>query len=1460
MSREENNSNSKKIITVTNESLNKKEDNPVRTSQSMNTESYEYFSQKITTKNNITESSSQKKNQNTNKKELKCICNQEIKEVKSQPKCTCNQNLISQKKEIKCTCNISSGNNLKCTCGLSHNISGGKTLINKVNISTKTTTTKYNNGSNTQKITTQKTTTKTTQINNVKNSSNINTQSKTCNCEINKGSSIQQENKTKIETSKIKLNMGQMTKEQWNKKCVGQNNENIQILAAEKPELLIQCVQDIKVIQEPKPVQVLMPIVPNEIDYPLGLEIYGKEKKVLICPENVENLNVSKAYSKIEHEFEDLNIDQNEKVYCERKPNKVKKVKKEKYDKELEIENGEMFVKGEKVFNKSNEMELTTKMNVAGKQKLQWNETNEAIKTTKMNVERLPTKFKNLYEENNTYNYKGQIKTKYGPTEVDLYSNGQLEYPAEYITPDWNKDSMPMSGRPFTLDKTKKQFNLSTKKETKITLKKEYETKDWNKEITKKKVNEINMVKKQKKRNLEKQKIKPIQVEGYNWNDLIIQQKDADILLKKMENKQNDFVLSRGDEVHISNEPEEILVNDDYNIIEENYTRSIRANIKKIQEFSEESVSSEYDVLKGIQKYMGEYRYKDLVNESVKIEGQQVIINDISGKYPRRVESFHGLDENFQKLTNDQIEQKKSERNFNMQIQKQVITTTKYQQGYEQVNQYQYEHEIEQESSLNNNNEPEDGQELEHEQEEQENMDVPEDKDHVPEFPQDHNEHSQEIDNNEQEMEEQENIKRNEQYIYLKQNEEKVDGKPKDEHEPEDEVKDTNQKKEKSSEENSPKIYIKEITYTKNEHNRPLVEETNLRYITLKKKDEMEDSHSQPNDDNEEEEIIEKKEVNIKEKYITMESQKVEEQHISKSENDIKSDLDKEVEKKEENQYLTMESQKVEEQHISKDEGEPDNELDEEIKKKEVKIELENHKLDIPENEQEGQGEIKGNQGEEYLEENGEENNEEHAEEQGEGHFEQEEGEHEEEYAEEHVEEQGVEYEEEHEEENQEEHVEEQQGELVEDQQEEPIEDQEEYVEDQQQEPIDEQQGEHIEAQEEEQIEPQQEEHVEEHQEENVEAQQEEHAEAQEEENIEAQHGELVESLQEEHVEEHQEEIVEAQQEEQQEEHIEAQEEEHIEPQQEEHVEEHQEENVEAQQEEHAEEQHGELVESQQEENAEEQQENQKVEQNDEPKVEQKEEENVAQEQNQEIHEEEQKQGLGKQNIQINVTETKTKSLSHIVADAIKTEMENQESKVIKDGHQRGIPSDNYSKSSYKKKNIEFSQGNGQNIVKKVIQKQTVETTVTINPMMYSFGQASIEGSHSNGENKNIQNINTNIATSNITFGQDGGLTTTQYLSKSGIGIDMNTKQQIPKVESVYMTQSNKNNSNLGMSGKYYFTKNYSSRTYSYAYRSDKEPMDTVKARKLKEREMKASNEIDDLIVGPRDSRRKDNF
>ena len=72
MSKEEHSVQSKKIYISSNDSLNKKDEGPIRTSQSMNTESYEYFSQRITTKNNITESSYQGSNQKIKNQEFKC--------------------------------------------------------------------------------------------------------------------------------------------------------------------------------------------------------------------------------------------------------------------------------------------------------------------------------------------------------------------------------------------------------------------------------------------------------------------------------------------------------------------------------------------------------------------------------------------------------------------------------------------------------------------------------------------------------------------------------------------------------------------------------------------------------------------------------------------------------------------------------------------------------------------------------------------------------------------------------------------------------------------------------------------------------------------------------------------------------------------------------------------------------------------------------------------------------------------------------------------------------------------------------------------------------------------------------------------------------------------------------------------------------------------------------------------
>ena len=475
MSIKEQSINTKKVIIASNESSNKKEEVPIKTSQSMNTESYEYFSQKITTKNNLTESSLQTSNQNAQNQLLQCTCAQNLSQQKNDLKCICDQGIALQQctcgqgmqgLELKCICGQLNQNQkctcgqTKCNCGLASGISMQKKVEIKNTKNTTTSSSNYNNASSKmQKISVQsssqnKSAINTTKIHEQNKETSINTNAKICNCGNRSGkmTSVQNMKKTtKVTKKKINLN-----KNNWDKRCVGQNNENLQIIAAEKPELLMQCVQDIKVIQEPRPVQILLPIVPNEIDYPLGLEIYGKEKKVLICPENVENLNVSKAYSKIEPHFENLDIGQTDNVHCEK--TEIINKKKERYDNDLTMENGEMFVKGQKDFNKDNTVELTTKMNVKGKQKLNWNETNEAIKTTKMNIDKNESiqTFGNLYIENNVYNYQGHPKTKFSSDETNLESNEEVQYPAEYVQQNWNLLTIPMSGKPFTLEREQK--------------------------------------------------------------------------------------------------------------------------------------------------------------------------------------------------------------------------------------------------------------------------------------------------------------------------------------------------------------------------------------------------------------------------------------------------------------------------------------------------------------------------------------------------------------------------------------------------------------------------------------------------------------------------------------------------------------------------------------------------------------------------------------------------------------------------------------------------------------------------------------------------------------------------------------------------------------------------------------------------------------------------------------------
>ena len=169
--------------------------------------------------------------------------------------------------------------------------------------------------------------------------------------------------------------------------------------------------------------------------------------------------------------------------------------------------------------------------------------------------------------------------------------------------------------------------------------------------------------------------------------------------------------------------------------------------------------------------------------------------------------------------------------------------------------------------------------------------------------------------------------------------------------------------------------------------------------------------------------------------------------------------------------------------------------------------------------------------------------------------------------------------------------------------------------------------------------------------------------------------------------------------------------------------------------------------------------------------------------------------------------------------------------------HLKENPTDNVNKFETSKLNIipKVSPNTVQITTQTTTQKNIEETTNT-NPMMYSFGQGSIEGS-------NVQS-SIKVSGSGLTFGQDG-IITNQYISGSNVNIDNKTQEIYSKT----VTQS----SGLGMSGKYYFNKVHTS--YSTIVREgEKEPMDTDKKKK---KEKEAEIEFEEFEVGPRDSKRK---
>ena len=103
-------------------------------------------------------------------------------------------------------------------------------------------------------------------------------------------------------------------------------------------------------------------------------------------------------------------------------------------------------------------------------------------------------------------------------------------------------------------------------------------------------------------------------------------------------------------------EEEKIVINDDYNKVKKiSYTRRIRANIIRVQpqEESEKdsSSASDYDVLQKITKYRGDFKYKDLVNQSLDL----IQRHSTKTKQKINIKTPSNASDNFEKLANTNV-------------------------------------------------------------------------------------------------------------------------------------------------------------------------------------------------------------------------------------------------------------------------------------------------------------------------------------------------------------------------------------------------------------------------------------------------------------------------------------------------------------------------------------------------------------------------------------------------------------------------------------------------------------------------------------------------------------------------------------------------------------------------------------------------------------------------------------
>ena len=379
--------------------------------------------------------------------------------------------------------------------------------------------------------------------------------------------------------------------------------ERLQYLAAEPPELTVQFLNDLMIHRtlDNNPIQILVPIPENFIQKQGDIEVLAEKATTInnedICPESVDLLNISNAYSIQVPAFNNLEIE-NINMFINAQPKMRNDLEIENYDDWNINATGRAWSGALKPI-RTNKLGIEDDVVTTN-----WNDLVQKENIEKFEVERSiskPRRFKTIELGDNEVillKAKKRVLKNYTKTEETNIRVGGKGFKLK----EW--EPVPFLANSMTIERTPCAKKLEKTTENLVMPPTRKRRQDWNLVCTP--VTSISDNYLVKEKVLEQQKLNPITIIEDNqdknkWKGDVRKQNGVKLLYPK-QTKTKKFILSICKEINLffEHEIDEVIVNDDYNNIQGPQMRPVVVTVIKVNEEDETSSVTSYDVFQNL--------------------------------------------------------------------------------------------------------------------------------------------------------------------------------------------------------------------------------------------------------------------------------------------------------------------------------------------------------------------------------------------------------------------------------------------------------------------------------------------------------------------------------------------------------------------------------------------------------------------------------------------------------------------------------------------------------------------------------------------------------------------------------------------------------------------------------------------------------------------------------------------